>query len=285
MSADLGLAAGVRPVLPVLTAEGRNRDHRFFTGMAIAAALTAFIGFAPTYYLSSAFGGRPLTTLVHVHGAIATAWILLFLTQTSLVAARRTDLHRRLGVAGAVLAVLLLVVGYLTAIEAARRGVTPPGGPPPMAFLAVPIGTLVVFAILVGAGLAQRRRSETHKRLMLLATIAILTPAIARLRYIWGLRGPHPHRRHLPVRGGVPGLRSPGARPGAPGLPVGRHVRDGFVAGALRARADRRLAGRGPVDDRVSSRRPAGGHRVARYHRRPSRRTQMAVASTSGSRK
>ena len=79
MSADLGLAAGVRPVLPVLTAEGRNRDHRFFTGMAIAAALTAFIGFAPSYYLSSAFGGRPLTTLVHVHGAIATAWILLFL--------------------------------------------------------------------------------------------------------------------------------------------------------------------------------------------------------------
>ena len=69
MSADLGLAAGVRPVLAVLTPEGRNSDHRFFTGMAIAAALTAFIGFAPSYYLSSAFGGRPLTTLVHVHGA------------------------------------------------------------------------------------------------------------------------------------------------------------------------------------------------------------------------
>jgi uncharacterized membrane protein YozB (DUF420 family) len=157
--------------------------------MAIAAALTAFIGFAPSYYLSSAFGGRPLTTLVHVHGAIATTWLLLFLTQTSLVAARRTDLHRRLGVAGALLAVLLLVVGYLTAIEAARLGHTPPGGPPPMAFLAVPLGTLVVFAILVGAGLAQRRRSETHKRLMLLATIAIVTPAIARMRWM-GLGGP-----------------------------------------------------------------------------------------------
>ena len=186
MSADLGLAAGARPVLGLVTQEGRTRDHRFFTGMAIAAALTVFIGFAPSYYLSSAFGGRPLTTLVHVHGAIATAWILLFLTQTSLIAARRTHLHRRLGVAGALLAVLLLVVGYLTAVEAARLGVTPPGGPPPMAFLAVPIGTLVVFAILVGAGLAQRRQSETHKRLMLLATISLLTPAIARLRYIWG---------------------------------------------------------------------------------------------------
>jgi uncharacterized membrane protein YozB (DUF420 family) len=185
MSADLGLAAGVRPVSAVMTAEGRSRDRRFFTGMAIAAALTAFIGFAPSYYLSGAFGGRPLTTLVHVHGAVSTAWILLFLTQTSLIAARRTDLHRRLGVAGALLAALLLWVGYLTAVEGARRGVTPPGGPPPLSFLAVPIGTLVVFAILVGTGLAQRRRSETHKRLMLLATISILTPAIARMRYIW----------------------------------------------------------------------------------------------------
>ena len=82
---------------------------------------------------------------------------------------------------------------------------TPPGGPPPLAFLAVPIGTLLVFAILVGAGLAQRRRSETHKRLMLLATIAILTPAIARLRWTGARRASRRHRRHLPVRGGVPG--------------------------------------------------------------------------------
>ena len=189
MSAEFGLAASAPPISAgAAAARGRSNDRRFFTGMAIAAALTVFIGFAPTYYLRGVFGAAPLTTLVHVHGAVATAWILLFLTQTSLIAARRTDLHRRLGVVGAVLAPLLLVVGYLTAIESARLGHTPPGGPPPLAFLAVPIGTLLVFAILVGAGLAQRRRSETHKRLMLLATIAILTPAIARLRWM-GLGG------------------------------------------------------------------------------------------------
>jgi hypothetical protein len=75
------------------------------------------------------------------------------------------------------------IVGYLTAVEGARRGVTPPGGPP-LAFLAVPLGALVAFPILVGAGLYRRRRSETHKRLMLLATIVLLTPAIAGLRFI-----------------------------------------------------------------------------------------------------
>jgi hypothetical protein len=89
--------------------------------------------------------------------------MLLFLTQTSLVAAGRTDIHRRLGVAGALLAPLLLVVGYLTAIESPRLGHTPPGGPP-LAFLAVPIGTLAVFASLVGAGHSQRRRRPSRAR-------------------------------------------------------------------------------------------------------------------------
>lgn len=173
----------------IAPARERNRDHRFFIAMALAAALTAFVGFAPSYYLRGFSGAEPLTTLVHVHGALATAWMLLFLTQTALVSSGRTDLHRRLGVAGALLAPLFVVVGYVTAVEAARRGVTPPGGPPPLAFLAVPLGTLLTFAILAGAGLSQRRHRDTHKRLMLLATIAMLTPALARFRY-FGPGGP-----------------------------------------------------------------------------------------------
>src|SRR6476469_2529822 len=171
-------------VMPGGIAEERSRDHRFFTGMALASALTVFIGFARTYYLRSAFDGPPVPTpLVHLHGLVFTAWILLFIAQTSLVAAGRTDLHRRLGAVGAGLVVALLVVGWITAIAAARRGVTPPGGPPPLAFLSVPMGTLAVFATLVVIGLANRSRRETHKRLMLLATIAQLPPAIARCRF------------------------------------------------------------------------------------------------------
>jgi uncharacterized membrane protein YozB (DUF420 family) len=187
MTAELGMVAG--PVGARSAPRERQRDRWFFTGMAVAALLTVFIGFAPSYYLGYFFEAPPRSTLVHLHGIVFTSWILLFLTQTSLIAARRADLHRRLGVAGGVLAVLMLVVGYLTAVEAARLGVTPPGGPPPLAFLSVPIGTLVVFAILVGSGLYNRRRSEIHKRLMLLATIALLTPAIARMRFI-GEGGP-----------------------------------------------------------------------------------------------
>jgi hypothetical protein len=77
----------------------------------------------------------------------------------------------------------MIVVGTITAIHAAKRGVTPPGGPPPLVFLVIPLGDILMFSILVAAGFYYRRQSETHKRLMLLATIAILAPAIARLPF------------------------------------------------------------------------------------------------------
>jgi uncharacterized membrane protein YozB (DUF420 family) len=157
--------------------------------MALAALLVALIGVAPSYYLRSFSTAEPLTTLVHLHGGLATAWLLLFLAQTSLVSVGRTDLHRRVGPAGAALAVLFVIVGYATSITAARKGVTPPGGPPPLAFLAVPLVTLLSFAVLATLGVLWRRERDTHRRLMLLATIAILPPAFARFRW-FGFGGP-----------------------------------------------------------------------------------------------
>ena len=136
-----------------------------------------------------------MSPLLHAHGLIFTSWIVLFVVQTGLIASRRTPLHRRLGVAGGVLAVAMLIVGSMAAIDAARRGFTPPGGPPPLTFLIIPLGDLFVFSVLVGAALSLRRQPQSHKRLMLLATLALLTPAIARLPGIaaagppafWGL--------------------------------------------------------------------------------------------------
>lgn len=91
-------------------------------------------------------------------------------------------LHRRLGVAGAVLAALVVVVGTATAIAKAAEG-TAPLGVPPLGFLAVPFFDMVVFAGLVVTGLWYRRRPETHKRLMALATISLLAAPIARLPF------------------------------------------------------------------------------------------------------
>ncbi len=154
-------------------------ERRLYTAAAVLVALVAFAGFARSYYLKGAFGTPELPALVHVHAVVMTLWIATFIAQARLVAARRVDLHRRLGLFGAALAGTVLVVGAATAIEAARRGVSP--GPPPLVFLAIPLAELVLFALFVGTALWMRRRSDVHKRLMLLATLSILTPAIARL--------------------------------------------------------------------------------------------------------
>ena len=161
----------------------RRRERLFYTGMAAVFLVVVFAGFARTYYLRPYFDTASLGPLLHLHGVIFSSWLVLLLAQTLLVAANRTRLHRRLGVAGAVVAALMLVVGTATAVIRARIVEVPPGSPSPLVFLTIPLGDMLVFAILVGAGFYYRRRADVHKRLMLLATVAILPAAVARLPF------------------------------------------------------------------------------------------------------
>lgn len=161
-------------------------ERPMYTSAAVIALAVAFVGFAPTYFLKPLFGTPELTTLKHLHGAVMTAWLVIFLVQARLVASGNTATHRKLGVAGAAVAVLVVVVGIQAAIAAARAGSTPLPQIPPLAFFIMPVGEMVVFTALVGAALALRRKSAWHKRLMLVGTVAMLTPAFARWPVIAG---------------------------------------------------------------------------------------------------
>ncbi len=169
----------------------RGGEHRFWSGMALCMALVAFAGFAPSYYLKSRFGlGPQLSGLMHLHGALMTAWMLLLVAQTQLVAWGRTVWHRRLGICGIVLLTALVVVFTRLALVRAHEGTLGPGFLPPLRFLAVPLMSIIVVPGLIGAALYYRRRSDYHKRLMLLANLEIITPAAARLAALAGLFPP-----------------------------------------------------------------------------------------------
>ncbi|WP_162806640.1 hypothetical protein [Sphingosinicella terrae] len=169
----------------------RVRSERgFFVAMAAAMLFTVLVGFAPTYYLlpwlqgvtvRGVAGAAALTPIVHVHAIIFSAWILLFIAQTSLVAIGRTDLHRWLGPAALAFAPLVVAVGLWTAIDSGRARNTPPGWANAEAFLALPFTSIGLFGGFVAAGFVWRRRSDVHKRLMLLGTIAMMVPALARI--------------------------------------------------------------------------------------------------------
>jgi hypothetical protein len=156
----------------------RQRDRLFYTTLPVLMALAVLYGFSRSYYLKLAFGSPALSPLFHVHGALFTSWMVLLVVQTSLVAARRTPLHRRLGVAGGVLAAAMTIV----AIPVSRAGaLRTPGDPMALAFLAVPLATVVVFPALVGLALWWRRFPETHKRLMMLATVELIPAGFGRM--------------------------------------------------------------------------------------------------------
>lgn len=159
---------------------GRVNDRRLYILAAILIPLIVLAGFARTYYLKPFFPAPDLPgRIVHLHGIIMTSWVILFIVQVSLVETRRTRIHQRLGILGSVLAALVVIVGILTALYAAARGASP--GPPALAFLIIPIGDMVIFSVLIGLALYFRRKLDVHKRLMLLAAINLLTPAIARI--------------------------------------------------------------------------------------------------------
>jgi hypothetical protein len=168
----------------------RRRERWFYLAMSVAVVITVFAGFAPTYYLRPRFTAAPLMPLLHLHGMVFSSWIVLFIVQTTLVATHRTDIHRRLGILGGVIATLMVIIGFTTAVIRASQGATPVPDVSPLSFLPIPLGDISVFAVLIFAGFYYRRRPDVHKRLMLLATISILAAAIARLPFAIMQAGP-----------------------------------------------------------------------------------------------
>ena len=160
-------------------------DSIFFPAMAWAMMAVVFAGFAPSWFLRGYIPIpeplEPLSPLAIVHGAAFTLWMILFITQTSLVSANRRDIHRKLGWWATGLAVVLVALSWMLAVNSLRLGSSPVPGIPPASFFAVPIGSLATFVPLVVLGVLNRKRAEQHKRYMLISIMAALIPATARI--------------------------------------------------------------------------------------------------------
>jgi hypothetical protein len=165
----------------------RQRRISFYAVIAIALAIAVVAGFGPTYYFRvfssspmATLSGGPVTLLVHVHAALFSTWVLLFIAQTTLVAQGRIAAHRWVGVVGGALAALMIVSGTVTAMKMVARGAAPEGADP-YQFLMIPLSDMVFFGGFVAAALLRRADREAHKRLMLLAYVSIVVAAVARL--------------------------------------------------------------------------------------------------------
>jgi hypothetical protein len=167
-----------------LAARART-DDVFFSAMALLIFGSVLLGFGRSYYFAGVFRAPLPNPLVHVHAAVFSAWILLLIVQTSLVSAGRLDLHRRLGIFGAALAGAMVVLAFLVATDSLARGFTPPGSPfDPKSFYSIPLFETAVFCVLMIWALRARGDGPAHKRLILIATISLMGPAVNRWSFL-----------------------------------------------------------------------------------------------------
>src|SRR5215471_4950409 len=124
----------------------RRFDHIFFSMTALMMGATVYVGFAPTYYMAGIFRAPLPSTIIHIHGAAFSCWILLLITQTSLTTAGRVDIHRRLGIIGFGLASVMVILGVLASTDRLARASAPLGSDPYF-FYIIPLGDMFIFAV------------------------------------------------------------------------------------------------------------------------------------------
>ncbi|MEO6408255.1 MAG: hypothetical protein ABIO45_05825 [Burkholderiaceae bacterium] len=164
--------------LDVPRAEGRSR---FYVVMAGLFVLGAFGGFVPTYWAPLTSGAFKAAPIIHIHGTLFFAWTLFFFIQTALVASGRVLNHRDWGLAGIALATAMTISVVLAAINSIKVAQGIGMGDEARRFTIVSLSGAVLFAGFVGTAIANVRRPEVHKRLMLLAMVPLVHAAIARL--------------------------------------------------------------------------------------------------------
>src|SRR5262249_48508778 len=116
-----------------------------------------------------------------VHAALSFAWTVLFVFQSWLIARGRVTRHEATGLAGIALASATIYTGVIIAIKTMNVGIAAGQAEGARAFAIVPITVITMFAGLFAAAVANIKRPEYHKRLMLMATISIMPPALTRL--------------------------------------------------------------------------------------------------------
>ena len=166
----------------IVRSRGMSERH-FHLGMSVALLVAVLVGFSRSFFLRPFFPTwpSPQEPIFYVHGAVFAGWFALLVVQAWLIGAKRVQVHRRLGYGGAVLGAGMVVLGFVASLAAARRPTGFVGIPvPPLQFLIIPVVDMLIFGSFLALGVLSRREPGVHKRWILLASISMITAAVAR---------------------------------------------------------------------------------------------------------
>ena len=175
-------------------------NNRFFFLMSVLLLAFVIVGFAPTLFLRPLSDLSALPVHLHIHGAALTLWFIWLLVQASLVQVGRTATHRKFGIVGALIGGVCVIAGPVATTGVVRslrsmgldwdtdmsahaefgiEGIAMEQFAAQVVF--GNLASILTFAVLLVLAILWRRDSATHKRLILLASISIIGPALARI--------------------------------------------------------------------------------------------------------
>jgi len=159
----------------------RWSERYFFVVLGVIFIIVAALGFGP-HLVAFAAGTFPISAIAHVHGALMVSWLLIFLTQSALASRRRMDVHRKLGMFAAVLAVVIWMSFVALTIRDYRNTKYPLDE---NIFYSLPqLYIIIVFGVLMTVAIARRRNSALHKRFVVIATLSLLQAAVDRFSWL-----------------------------------------------------------------------------------------------------
>jgi hypothetical protein len=164
----------------------RRARPTVYVWLSVLLASIAVVGFWPTFFGPALRGRFPNPTVVEIHALIFVGWLMLLLAQVVLAARGRLEAHRRVGRWGIAYGFLIVAMGLIVAVAAALLH-TRAGDfslDEAAQFLAIPFPDVALFAGFFVAAVLHRGRPEIHKRLMLVATVALVSPAVARMTFL-----------------------------------------------------------------------------------------------------
>jgi hypothetical protein len=197
MASEAILETRSLPRRPVYRNVNRTVERVYFGGMAMLLCVVVYVGFSPTYFGAGMLRAPLPAPILHVHGAVFTLWMVIYMVQAALISARRVSWHRSLGVIAFCLPPVMAVLGLIAALDALHRGVKI-GNLDAAESLSIPLLGIAAFSVVIYASWRARRRPDAHKRLILLATIGLADAALG--RFPWNRMG------MSPAAGAVAGL-------------------------------------------------------------------------------
>jgi hypothetical protein len=165
----------------VTASELRTESRYFYVWMAGAFVVVAFGGFIPTFWAKVAAGTFHAPPIVYIHGALLFSWTCFYFVQTALISARRTMDHRAWGLAGIALFSVMMCSILVTQSAVLSRDEARGMGEAARRFAAVTLCAWPLLGAFFTLAIVNIRRPQTHKRLMTLAMIGMMTPALARV--------------------------------------------------------------------------------------------------------